>query len=50
MTGGYCVNGGGMLQLTVTQRIMSRLGCKIWDLGMNMTYKCEQVGGFCVDR
>lgn len=38
-TGGYCVNGCGLLQLRLTAHIMRECGCKFWDLGMVMDYK-----------
>ncbi|KAG5505712.1 hypothetical protein JKF63_05047 [Porcisia hertigi] len=38
-TGGYCVNGGGALQLSVTGVCMKLAGCRVWDLGMMMSYK-----------
>ncbi|EPY21769.1 hypothetical protein STCU_07954 [Strigomonas culicis] len=46
-TGAYCMSGAGTLQLAVTGLIMKAVGCKIWDLGMQMKYKEDRIG--CVE-
>ncbi|KAI5690489.1 hypothetical protein MNV84_03578 [Leishmania braziliensis] len=38
-TGAYCISGGGALQLSLTGVCMKSAGCRLWDLGMMMSYK-----------
>eukprot|EP00796_Vickermania_ingenoplastis_P010000 gene10000-6980_t len=49
-TGGYCVNGAGLLQLRVMAQILRDCGCKVWDLGMEMAYKTEHLNTVDVPR
>ena len=50
LTGAYRESGSGMVQLAVLGEMLRQAGYAVWDLGMQMDYKVNELGGENLSR